>query len=454
MFAWPLVCIALFARFRVEQAAIGSLLGAYLLLPSNLDVEIPSLPPLDKTSIAALATFVLCWIKAPGRPVRRPSIAIYVLCAGFVLSPLMTSFGNSYELQNAAGSIPGFYPLDGLKYIGRQLIVLLPLFIGMRILSSDYGRRLLLLSLPWAILLYSPLMLFEIRISPQLHRWVYGYIPSAFAQQIRDGGFRPIVFLSHGLEVALICALALISVVIMARQKTRLGRVPAPAIAVYFSGLLVLCKSLGPTIFAVALVPVIWFTRPRTWVKIACAILLVVAVYPGLRSAGLIPLETIKTISDKVSADRSDSFQTRVTNEEQLLERANEKPFLGWGAWGRNRLYDQWTGQSISVTDGGWIIVFGVWGWFGYLSTFLLFALSALRAHRSIGREVNTASITLGGLVLLLAVYVLNMLPNVTNMMLPLMIAGSIAASSRVAVRKLKTKAVDQPAGPRQALAG
>ncbi len=223
---------------------------------------------------------------------------------------------------------------------------------------------------------------------------------------------------------------------------------PAVALAAYFTGLLILCKSLGPMIFAVLLTPVIWFTRPRAWVKIACAILIVVTVYPALRSAQLIPLDAVSSIAGFASKERIDSLQMRSDNEEQLLERANEKPLTGWGAWGRNRLRDEWTGQDISVTDGGWIILFGTWGWVGYLSTFLLFAVSAFRAYRTIGRDLSNASVTLGGLTLLLAVYVLNMLPNSTSLMFPLMIAGAIAASAKVGVRKVKPGAVGRPLRP------
>lgn len=443
-----MVCVSLFIRLRVESAALCSLLGAYFLLPSNLTVEVPLLPPIDKTSLSVLTTFFLCWIKSPMSPARRPSIIVYLLSFAIVLSPLLTSFGNSYELRTAAGSIPGFYISDASKYVGRQLIEVLPLFIGLRFLSTDYGRSLLLVSVPLAILLYSPLMLFEIRMSPQLHTWVYGYLPSAFSQQYRNGGFRPVVFLSHGLELALITSVALVSAAALAKNKQRVSRAPASVLSAYFAGLLVLCKSLGAAIYAILLLPVLWFTGPKTWAKIACGILIFISVYPALRTAHLIPIETAKNISDLVSADRSDSFQMRVRNEEQLLAKANQKPFFGWGTWGRNRIFDQWTGQSISVTDGGWIIIFGVWGWFGYLATFLLFAVCSIRAHRSIDREVTSLSITLGGLTLALLVYVLNMLPNTTNMMLPFLIAGSIAPSAKAGVRKRKLPESRLPTDP------
>ena len=34
--------------------------------------------------------------------------------------------------------------------------------------------------------------LFEVRIIPQLNTWIYGYFPSDFLQQIRDGGYRQV----------------------------------------------------------------------------------------------------------------------------------------------------------------------------------------------------------------------------------------------------------------------
>ena len=72
------------------------------------------------------------------------------------------------------------------------------------------------------MLVYSLPMLFEIRISPQLHRWVYGYFPNdAFVQQMRGGGFRPVVFFPHGLALALFTAIALLCVFIVMRARLR-----------------------------------------------------------------------------------------------------------------------------------------------------------------------------------------------------------------------------------------
>ncbi|WP_308515806.1 hypothetical protein [Sphingomonas flavescens] len=414
------------------KAVIWSLLGAYFLLPSALDIDLPLLPSLDKMSITAVAVLLLCWVygaEAP-RPTRSPML--YLFATAFIISPILTSFTNSYELSTAGKSIPGYYPLDGLKFAGRNVLLLVPMYIGSRFLSTNYARAALLKAMPAVALVYSLPMLFEIRMSPQLHRWVYGYFPhESFAQQIRGGGFRPVVFLNHGLALATFIALALLATVVLWRMKARIfGQAPA-LVAPYIGGLLILCKSLGPVIYTVIFAPVIMFLRPRSWVKIVCAASLFVCAYPFLRNNNLSPLDLVSKVASSVSADRLASFDVRVENEDALLAKANEKPFLGWGGWGRNRIFDQWTGQDISVTDGGWIIYYGVFGWFGYLSLFGLIAVASFRALKYIGKQMTPENLTRGGLALLMGVYVLDSIPNGAQLTLIFIIAGSIASTAK-----------------------
>jgi hypothetical protein len=279
-------------------------------------------------------------------------------------------------------------------------------------------------------------MLLEVRLSPQFHRWVYGYFPHSFAQQIRGAGYRPVVFLEQGLEVALFAAMALIACIVLARSKRRILTVPAGLAAGYLSFVLLLCKTLGATLYALIVAPVVMFTRPRTWVKFSCALLLLVCAYPVLRTYDIIPVDHISSAAMSISLDRSRSFQTRIENEKLLLGKALQKAWFGWGTWGRNRVRDQYTGQDITVSDGGWIIEFGTFGALGYISLFGLLAAAGFGALRSIGREVTRASITTGGLSLLLAVNIIDMIPNSNMTPLTFLIAGSIASAAGVRVRR------------------
>ena len=432
--------VILFIMLPVEAAAIWSLLGGYLLLPSATRVDVALLPPLDKFSIPAISTFLLCWIKGTPAPAPRKSFLIYALAFAFVVSPILTSLNNSYELRIGKTSIAGFYPLDGVKLSLRNICTLAPFFVGMRFLSSEQGRALLLKSLPTAALIYSIPMLFEVRFSPQLHSWVYGFFPHSFIQQYRDGGFRPVVFLGHGLEVALFASMALVAAMAVWRAKWRVLNLPAGVVAGYLAVVLLLCKSLGSMIYAAVIGPIMFLTKPKTWVSIACGILLLVSAYPLLRTYDIVPVHRVVDAAKTISAERSSSFETRVKNEDILLAKGNEKPFFGWGTWARNRVYDATSGEDVSVTDGFWIIQYGMFGWLGYLALFGLFTVAVFRGRSVVRGPATQATITLAGLSLLLAVNVADLIPNADLLPFTYVMAGSIAgcirARSAVKVRQ------------------
>jgi hypothetical protein len=140
-------------------------------------------------------------------------------------------------------------------------------------------------------------------------------------------------------------------------------------------------------------------------------------------------VQRIASAANSVSGDRALSFLSRVQNEDQLLAKANQKPLFGWGTWGRNRIYDAETGRDLSVTDGTWIIQYGMFGWLGYLSLFGLFAVGAVRAARAVGSQMGSENIVLAGLSLVLAANVVDLLPNSDLTSLTFLLAGSIASA-------------------------
>ena len=86
MFGWPLVCVILFVKLPLEAAAIWSLLAGYLLLPSAVSYDIQYLPPLDKFSIPAITTLILCLIKGTRSPPPRRAYLFYLIALLFVVS--------------------------------------------------------------------------------------------------------------------------------------------------------------------------------------------------------------------------------------------------------------------------------------------------------------------------------------------------------------------------------
>jgi len=445
LFAWPIVAGVMFARMRLESAAIWSLLAGYLLLPSGVGVDLPLLPPIDKSNVVVLSTLLFCMAKG-GAP-KRGSVGILlpILAAAYILAPIGASFGNSYELRIGNLSLPGYYLLDGVKGSINNFIQLGAFYIGMRYLSSGTGRLEILKAFVAAMLIYSLPMLVEARLSPQMHRWVYGFATSSFATQVRWGGYRPSVFLPQGLQLALFIAMALIAAFVLARARIRVLRLPPWAPAIYLTPILVLCKTLGAVIYAFAFGPIAIFARPSACVKIAAALLIFVCAYPALRTQSLIPVESVLGAAQNVSKDRADSFLVRISNEKLLMDKANQKPLFGWGGWGRNRVYDQWVSKDITITDGGWIIYFGAFGWFGYLGLFGMFAVSVLRLNSFVKHANDQDAKVAAALALIVAANIIDMLPNANLTLLTFVIAGSIARKVVLARSTRKSPRMSAP---------
>src|SRR5262249_33639153 len=139
---------------------------------------------------------------------------------------------------------------DAFSDAMATFIFLLPFFLGRQLLRNSADNEQILRVLVIAGLFYSLPMLLEIRMSPQLHTWVYGYFPQGgFHQQARDGGYRPAVFLGHGLIVAFFIMTTTVAAAALWRTRTTVLRIPAAGITPYLAGMLVLCKTLSALIY-------------------------------------------------------------------------------------------------------------------------------------------------------------------------------------------------------------
>ncbi|MEM6992301.1 MAG: hypothetical protein AAF721_17450, partial [Myxococcota bacterium] len=123
----------------------------------------------------------------------------------------------------------------------------------------------------------------------------------------------------------------------------------------------------------------------------------------------------------------------RFDNEDVLLERAMERPTWGWGSFGRNRIYDPWTGRDESVTDGEWVTHLGsrgtvmAIGWFGIL---VWPVLMAWRTAKKVMAPHD--KLALGILGLALAIHALDMLPNSSFNSMLYFFAGVVVGAVRV----------------------
>ena len=439
LLAWPLVTLWLFRRLAVEGAILWSILAGYLLLPPLAEFDLPLVPAMDKSSIPSVAAFLVC-VLVMKKPVAfwPQHTVVRVLVVGFVVSVIPTVFTNGDPIlfRTIVSSDPIVFVTDflpGLRWrdLGsvmiNQVIVLLPFFMARQYLATEAGLRALLLVLVLAGLAYSIPSLIEIRLSPQMNIWIYGFFQHSFEQMMRNGGFRPIVFLPHGLWLAFFFMSSALAATALARAAQSNERTRMALATVYLFGVLILCKSLASLAYGLAFTPVIALTSSRWQIRIALCLALIAVIYPMLRNLGLIPTEAILAQAEAISADRAQSLGYRFNNERILLERAAEKPWFGWGGWGRNLIRHSETGQIISIPDGRWIIVFGTFGWAGYISEMGLLAAPLLLLANEVRRKGGLSiSPYVAPIALILAATMVDMLLNATLIPFTWICAGAV----------------------------
>jgi hypothetical protein len=442
---WPLVGLWLYRTRPVGQATLWTILGAQLLLPVGAFIKLaPGIPQLDKTSIPSLAALIGCVLIA-GRRIRfwagfgLAELFLVMLMVG----PFITSQLNGDVIKIGSVFLPSVGNYDALSAVVGQFFFLLPFFLGRQLLRSPADNAEIFHALAVAGLAYSLPMLFEIRMSPQLHDWVYGYDPSSFLQEIRDGGYRPVVFMGHGLGLAYFTMTTVVASAILWRLQGRVLRFPAGGVTSYLSTLLVLCKSAAALLYGVVLVPLVRWAKPQLQLRIALVLVTIALAYPALRITNLVPTNALVDIARSLSEDRAYSLNVRFDQDQQLLEHASQRLVFGWGRYGRSRLYDDY-GKDISLTDGYWIVILGQYGLFGFISLFglltspIFYAVSALRFADS-----SPDRILLTSLALLIAINVVDLLINATITPWTWLLVGALqgrAEALKVARRK-------QPAG-------
>ena len=265
-------------------------------------------------------------------------------------------------------------------------------------------------------LIYVPLCLWEVRMSPQLHQTVYGFATSAFGMTVRYNGYRPQVFMQHGLELGMWMT---------AGSLTGIGfwwggalkQVRGVAFGPLLLSLLVttvLCKSTGALVLLAGGVVVLATTGLS---KRSLPIWLLIAVAPGYevgRMTGALSGEALVTYSASAfDEERMQSLGFRLDNEDMLLAKALQSPLFGWGGWGRARIYNA-DGKDVTVTDGYWIIALGNMGIVGLasLTATVLLPLALLPGRFPVRTWFSPAVVPAAVLAVLLGLYMIDNLGN------------------------------------------
>lgn len=427
------ITLFLFARFSPAKAAAMSLLGAAMFLPEHAAFDPPVLPPFDKRSIPAVVAAFILYRQLPKRALATPIRFLLTLAVIDTFGAIGTLLTNQETYVVGAVKpvvLPGLTVRDlpGLV-TGDFAYYFLPFFIGAVTVTSLDTARVALRVLAKAGLLYSLFCLFEVRMSPNLHLWVYGYAAHQdFLQTLRWGGYRPTVFFFHGLVAAFFMLLTTIAAATCVRARIGLGLLGNWALP-YLMVVLVLCKSTGAIAYATMFLPLIFVTKPKTQLLACFSLALVVLTVPYTRTAGLFPTEQLVEWASSISADRAQSLLFRFVNEDRVLEKlyAFDKVWFGWGGFGRYFTFDPWTGRETSIVDGQWLILIGARGLTGLFVVVGLLVWPVWKAWKN--RRViqwGRGGVVVGGLAIMVTIGAIEMIPNAPNIGVQFWLAGAL----------------------------
>ena len=428
---WPVITIILFKRLQPLQAVFWTIVAGHMFLPVKIVYDFPLVPPLNKGSIASVCALFGCIVikklnisLIPPHGIAR--LITIVLC----VLPFFTVFTNTEAVFNGKWWIQGLSFKDAISFTLAQYIDLIPLIIGIQLVKTEEDVKQLLKLLMYAGLVYSLFVLYEARMSPQLNRIFYGFVPPGWIQNIRMGGFRPFVFMGHGLWVATFIAVGLYATIALWKAKIKTQGVPLFFAVLYMSLTLWFCKTLGAYILAIAFFLLIAMT-PLGLVKRAAQILVVIVIlYPTLSISHLFPHEEILEEVYEFNEERGQSLQVRFDNELALLEHAQKKYYFGWGGWARNRLHD-------SVTDGFWIITLGIKGIVGFICIFGLMSIAVLRGIKAAeSLESKEDKRLMYSLVIMVGLLMVDQIPNASIAGYIWFIIGGLLGASYHMIKK------------------
>ncbi|AJQ92817.1 O-antigen ligase family protein [Gynuella sunshinyii] len=424
LFSWPLWALLIAKKVNNSQAAILLLLIPYLLLPLKTEFSLP-LVSLNKETLPSLVAFLLLFRRQQNFKFLPETITARIIVILLYLSPILTTLTNGDTLVYGPKIKSGIPIENTIGMLVDVFITLIPFILGLNFVNNEQAQKDFLKYLVIAGLIYSLPILWEIKMSPRLHSQIYGIFPHDWRQQLRQGGFRPVVFLGHGLYIAVFMSLATTAALVLWKAKIKPLQRNGLLIAMFLVGVVVLSKSLSAVIYVLLMIGAVMFLSYRKKAQVAAAIALFVFVFPMLRSLDLIPTTQIVNGIAHYSEDRAGSLEYRFDNEDMLLAKANQRPLFGWGSYGRNRVFDPYTGEDISTTDGVWILWFGKQGWVGYLAFFGLLCYPIFSVYGLIRRNQRVSVLSVG-LCLTLSVNLLDLIPNSSISHLTLLMAGAL----------------------------
>jgi hypothetical protein len=415
LYAWVPFVLLVFAVMTPRRAVIFAYIGGWLFLPM-LSIKLQGIPDLTKITASSFGVLLGAMIFDTRALLKfRPKwfdLPMLFWC----LIPYITSMKQDLGAYDGASGVLAQLGVWGIPY-----------FIGRCYFKDLEAYRELGVAIVVGALIYMPFTWLEMKISPLLHKKIYGFFQHSFEQTKRWGSFRPMVFMQSGLALAMYMTVATVTGVWMwlsGSVKKIWGMPMGPLMFILFATA-ILCKTMAAIAFLfAALCALLWikYLRHTPWVICGLPIIVLVATPPTymyLRGTEKVDREHILQVFSKFTTEeRLRSLEVRLEAEDKVTDKALEPmdqgqgnelgsgkshdPWWGWGKWDPDnpketpwRIYIHWDKVSVdgipyivtkdnAPTDGLWIITLGQFGKFGVIALTVTILLPALILWRRV----------------------------------------------------------------------
>ena len=421
LFGWVPLTIILFFTLKPHQSVLVSIIGGWLFLPM-CTYELPGLPDFTKSTAIALGLILGGRIsgKRQASSFRWSAYDIPIIL--WTLCPLATSLANQLGLSDGLSGIWDNITIWGIPYLAG------------RIYFDDLEKlRSICHSLVLGGLLYLPLCLFEIRMSPQLSNMIYDFFPHSFVQHIRYGGFRPIVFMQHGLMVSLWMAVSTTTLFWLWQNEkiNQVNIIRKPLSFLVMAITTILCKSANGWITLVVGCGSYYMYKWTRSVFYFRLLLLLIPFYIALRIHGILESGSIESfVASFLDEERSGSLGLRLLQEDLFVKKTLESLLFGWGGYARGWPIDPTGRLAIQMIDALWLIIFNTNGLFGITNWLATLLIGPWLIFRYLNKNILNINFDSCYLILLSLIVILFIVDSLVNSMINpvyIMISGSLS---------------------------
>lgn len=358
---WIPLTIYWFKKKDSREAVLLSYIGGVLFLP-QFNIDIP-LINYDKNTAIAIAVLLGELVSNNKVKIKKTFFDTNMILFCFV-STILSSLLNGFGLYEGVAFAVERYFTWGVAYM-----------VGRKYFRNVTDLKLIVKFILVGVLIYVVLSLYELRMSPQLHVKIYGFFQHSWTQHFRYGGYRPIVFMTHGLMVSLWLMVGAVILFWIWRSKItkRMFRVPVFILFLVTFGTLYMSKSKGALFLGIIGI-ILWYSYKFDKINAALTLLLIsIPVYLFMRIQSLITIsDLVNIVSRFFDQERMGSLIYRLRSEEVITDNMGFlQVIFGWHRWARGVGINPYTNRPV-VVDSLWIVTYGGHGLFGLVSLFLL----------------------------------------------------------------------------------